>query len=164
MTDKFKNGLIDKYEYHLARFKDKPITLVELGIFGGESLDYFATYFTHPKTRIIGVDVKLPEKRKDKRIEMIEADQRDTSLGQLGEVDVIIDDASHVAEYTKITFENLWNNVKPGGYYVIEDWHGSFLRDMEDLIIEIMRSGKACALYKTNEPLGAIAFFRKERQ
>jgi cephalosporin hydroxylase len=162
MTDKYKNGLIEIYEYHFSRFKDKPIRFLEVGVFHGDSLDYFANYFTHKNTEIIGVDIKLPEKRNDKRITMLEMNQRDTALGGLGMFDIILDDASHEAHLTRETFDILWSCVKPGGLYVIEDWHGSVLPDMEDLVIQIMKSGISSILYKNNKPLGATALFRKE--
>jgi hypothetical protein len=42
-------------------------------------------------------------------------------------LDIIIDDASHIAECTKISFWHLFDNhLKPGGYYVIEDWRVSY--------------------------------------
>ncbi|MBV8738459.1 MAG: hypothetical protein JO007_14600 [Alphaproteobacteria bacterium] len=41
--------------------------------------------------------------------------------------DIIIDDASHIAKLTKISFWHLFDNhLKPGGYYVIEDWRVSY--------------------------------------
>lgn len=33
-----------------------------------------------------------------------------------------MDDASHYYELTKISFEKLFPLVRPGGFYVIEDW------------------------------------------
>ncbi len=44
-----------------------------------------------------------------------------------GGFDIIIDDASHIAALTKISFWHLFNyHLKPGGYYVIEDWRVSY--------------------------------------
>ena len=37
--------------------------------------------------------------------------------------DIIIDDASHFGDLTKIAFWHLlYNHLKPSGLYVIEDW------------------------------------------
>jgi hypothetical protein len=37
--------------------------------------------------------------------------------------DIIVDDASHIGEFTKQSFWYLFDNhLKPGGLYVIEDW------------------------------------------
>lgn len=36
--------------------------------------------------------------------------------------DLIVDDASHDGVLTRRTWELLWPLVRPGGFYVIEDW------------------------------------------
>ena len=39
-----------------------------------------------------------------------------------GPLDLVFDDASHLYEPTKISFETLFPLLRPGGLYVIEDW------------------------------------------
>ncbi|WP_141245807.1 class I SAM-dependent methyltransferase [Mesorhizobium sp. WSM3862] len=48
-----------------------------------------------------------------------------------GEVDFVVDDASHWYEYSKSTFHTVFPRVKPGGYYFIEDWSWSFQPDFQ---------------------------------
>lgn len=43
-----------------------------------------------------------------------------------GEVDLIIDDASHYYDQTRTSFLTLYPKVRPGGLYIIEDWGWSF--------------------------------------
>jgi predicted O-methyltransferase YrrM len=43
-----------------------------------------------------------------------------------GEVDLVVDDASHFYEQTKTTFETVFPMLRPGGVYLIEDWSWSF--------------------------------------
>jgi hypothetical protein len=38
-------------------------------------------------------------------------------------IDLVIDDASHLLAATRASFEVLFPRVRPGGLYVIEDWH-----------------------------------------
>jgi predicted O-methyltransferase YrrM len=38
-------------------------------------------------------------------------------------IDLVIDDASHLFEPTRTTFETLFPRLRPGGVYVIEDWN-----------------------------------------
>ena len=53
--------------------------------------------------------------------------------------DVIIDDASHIGTYTRISFWHLFlNHLKPGGIYVIEDWGTGYWDTWPD--------GKKCKL------------------
>jgi hypothetical protein len=35
--------------------------------------------------------------------------------------DLFIDDASHISEQMVSMFGNVWDHIRPGGYYVIED-------------------------------------------
>ncbi len=39
-----------------------------------------------------------------------------------GHLDLVIDDASHMYEQTKRSFEILFPLLRPGGLYIIEDW------------------------------------------
>ncbi|MGH9641596.1 MAG: hypothetical protein ACRD3Q_04160, partial [Terriglobales bacterium] len=65
----------------------------------------------------------------------IHGDQADTAILQNaidatnGEgFDVIIDDASHIGEYTRRSFEFLFpNGLKSGGLYFIEDYHTGYM-------------------------------------
>lgn len=43
-----------------------------------------------------------------------------------GEVDLVIDDASHFYDLTKISFLSIYPRLRPGGLYIIEDWGWSF--------------------------------------
>ena len=47
--------------------------------------------------------------------------------------DIIIDDASHIADLTRISFWHLFDNhLKPGGLYVVEDWGTGYWSDWPD--------------------------------
>jgi hypothetical protein len=45
-----------------------------------------------------------------------------------GPLDLVIDDASHDYELTKASFDILFPRLRPGGYYVIEDWQWAHTR------------------------------------
>jgi predicted O-methyltransferase YrrM len=49
-----------------------------------------------------------------------------------GEVDLVVDDASHFYEQTKATFETVFPMLRPGGIYLIEDWSWSFQAPYQD--------------------------------
>jgi hypothetical protein len=73
------------------------------------------------------------------RIAIYRGDQRDLQLlDRMARecapdgFDIIIDDASHIAKCTKISFWHLFDNLRPGGYYVIEDWRVSYWEGAED--------------------------------
>lgn len=56
-TDKCSDAhdYLRKYEFFLRRFREQPMTLLELGVFHGDSLRMWSCYF--PKAHIVGVDI-----------------------------------------------------------------------------------------------------------
>lgn len=56
-TDKCSDAhdYLRKYEFFLRRFLEQPMTLLELGVFHGDSLRMWSRYF--PKAHIVGVDI-----------------------------------------------------------------------------------------------------------
>ena len=50
---------------------------------------------------------------------------KETDLLQLKNklYDVIIDDGYHASKHQQITFKTLWQNIKSGGFFIIEDLH-----------------------------------------
>lgn len=48
-----------------------------------------------------------------------------------GQLDLVVDDASHFYDQTKISFKTLFPLVRPGGMYIIEDWGWSFQDDFQ---------------------------------
>lgn len=50
-----------------------------------------------------------------------------------GSLDLVVDDASHWYEPTKISFRTLFPKLKPGGLYIIEDWSWSFEAAYQDV-------------------------------
>jgi len=117
------------YEELFRPLVGKEIRLLELGVHKGGSLILWRDYFEHGI--IVGLDVN-PVQIEDPtcRIHVYQGFQQDTDLldriGQEtapGGYDVIIDDASHIGTYSRISFWHLFNKwLKPGGIFVIEDW------------------------------------------
>jgi len=138
-TEKIRIGYLDLYDPILAPWIDKEITLLEVGVHRGGSLKLWRDYF--PRAIIVGIDLKLPERFvPGERIQVFEGNQADERF--LSEVanktapdgfDIIIDDASHIGELTKVTFWHLFqHHLKPGGLYAIEDWGTGYLDDFPD--------------------------------
>lgn len=122
-------GYYRVYEQKFASLKDLPITLLELGVGKGGCLELWHDYFPHGT--IIGLDKNaMPLSDQSGRMHLYQGEQQDTDL--LDRIrdecapagfDIIIDDASHVAELTSVSFWHLLNHhLKPQGIYVIEDW------------------------------------------
>jgi SAM-dependent methyltransferase len=124
---------LSHYRRHFKHLSQCPVKLLELGIYKGGSLLLWKDYFENGE--IIGLDLNHVEVDDPTgRIRTYQGDQTDLAL--LDRIakecapdgfDIIIDDASHLAEFTKISFWHLFDNhLKPGGCYVIEDWRVSY--------------------------------------
>jgi cephalosporin hydroxylase len=119
------------YDRLLAPFVGKPITLVEIGLADGGSLQLWREYLG-PEIRIIGIDCDPKCNRyAEGRTEVIIGDQGDPAFMQkisniIGEADIFIDDGSHIIAHQILTFESLFPIIKNGGVYVCEDLHTSY--------------------------------------
>ncbi|WP_280319186.1 class I SAM-dependent methyltransferase [Nocardia wallacei] len=119
------------YETHLRNRRTDPIRILEIGIggyrdpdAGGESLRLWKAYF--PRAIVTGVDVFAKRGVDQPRIRTVRGDQNDpafltTLAAEHGPFDIVIDDGSHVNEHILTSFGTLFDHVRPGGLYVIED-------------------------------------------
>lgn len=112
--------------------------IVEVGIFEGGSIVLLADLF--PNAEIIGIDLR---KQNDFVLQHIDAlgygdrvklhygvsqtdraaiEQIISSAWGAEPIDLVIDDASHVYDFSVATFDILFPRVRAGGFYVLEDW------------------------------------------
>lgn len=116
------------YERHLGRFRDRPVKVLEIGVFSGGSLGMWRSYFGSQAT-IYGVDLE-PACRayEDERTRIFIGDQASPSfwegvLAEIHDVDIVIDDGGHRANQQIRTLEALLPHLNPGGVYICEDIH-----------------------------------------
>ena len=144
MTDKYREShsfnnysYLDIYERFLKKFKNKKINLLEIGVKDGESLRMWKSYFK--RSKIYGIDINpTATKYEENRIKIFIGSQNDKSfLNKISSMafnlDVIIDDGSHVNEHILTSFNSLfYDKLKPGGYYIIEDLACSYRKLQSD--------------------------------
>jgi len=126
------------YEHLLEPVRFAQLTLLELGVRDGGSLQAWAAYL--PYARIAGLDLSLPALPPNDRIHMFCGEQADTSLLARAAAetapdgfDIVIDDCSHIGALAKASFWYLFeNHLKPGGYYIIEDWGTGYMSGWPD--------------------------------
>lgn len=134
MTDKGTrhdgmHNFTSAYEVVFDDIKDNIESLLEIGILSGSSIRMWRDYFTN--AQIYGVDIHQEYVNGVKDEDRIIAMQGDQSkplipiLGDLKDLDVIIDDGSHQMDHQQRTFGELFRLVKPGGIYILEDLHTS---------------------------------------
>ncbi len=147
-TDKFESGLNYEYLNILQGLKFQPITFLEIGVAEGGSLNFFADYFEHPDTKIVGIDRYAPQVANPnfrKNCDFHICDQNDSVklkeiADQYGVFDVILDDGAHFKKETENCFEILFPYLKPGGYYLIEDWTAELIGKEYAGMIDLMMS------------------------
>jgi len=148
---------LEVYDRHLARFRGKPVRLLEIGVQHGGSLQIWRQYFG-PQAIIFGIDID--EKCRDfddedARVRIgSQSDQEflQAVIKEMGGVDIVIDDGSHVASHQKISFDCLYPLLNNDGIYLCEDlqaaywpvFHeggykrpGTFIEVVKDLIDDI---------------------------
>jgi ubiquinone/menaquinone biosynthesis C-methylase UbiE len=121
------------YERHLARYRDRQVNVIEIGVYKGGSLQMWKHYFG-PQARIFGIDIN-PECAAfaEERVEIFVGSQEDrTFLRSVAErvpvIDVLIDDGGHTMTQQITTFEELFPRVAPDGVYLCEDLHTSYMQ------------------------------------
>ena len=129
-TDKSTSKrFLDEYERHFAALSERPLRVLELGVFHGGSLLSWRDFF--PQSLIVGLDLSpCPLDPLPGRVRFYQGSQTDTALlDRMSREcapdgwDIVIDDASHIGRFTRDTFRGLFTRyLKPGGIYVIEDW------------------------------------------
>lgn len=136
-SDKFGSHFYTQhYNKHFKQFKWKKLKLLEIGIggdenvlAGGSSLKMWKYYF--PRGSIYGIDIHDKSHCNEKRIKTYKADQSNQTqitriLNNIGSLDIIIDDGSHINNHVINTFKQLFPKLKIGGIYVIEDTQTSY--------------------------------------
>jgi SAM-dependent methyltransferase len=120
------HSYIEIYEREMSKIDG--ISLLEIGVWEGHSIKMWQEYFLN--SEILGCDLNKRKIRFD--IDIIEADAT-RPIPQLRDkkFDYIIDDGSHLVLDQLASFRLLWDNLKPGGKYFIEDIAGD--REIEIL-------------------------------
>ncbi len=122
------------YHRHFSKFRKKPVTVLEFGVFQGGSLQMWRKYFGR-RARIVGVDINPKCKTlEEKGVEIYIGDQADRKflkhlMKKIGPVDVVIEDGGHMMDQQIHTFEEVYPHVKEGGVFLIEDLHTSYWKD-----------------------------------
>lgn len=127
------------YRLHLKKMKFRRINLLEIGVGGyenpndgGNSLRMWKKYF--PFGKIFSLDIYDKTALQEKRIKIFQGSQVDSDFldkvtNEIGRIDIIIDDGSHINEHVIETFKLLFPKLNDGGIYIIEDTQTSYWND-----------------------------------
>lgn len=127
-----------EYDRLFAPYRDQAISMLEIGIQNGGSLEIWSQYFPNAQ-KFVGCDIN-PDCAKlmyaDPRITVIvgDATKPETQaqvLAQSGSFDLIIEDGSHTSSDIVKAFARYFPALKTGGLFVAEDLHCSYWQDYE---------------------------------
>ncbi len=123
-TDKVIHAYLPHYANRFEKIRDRPVTILEIGVQEGKSLRMWKEYFE--QGQIYGIDAVQESIFEEDRLRCFMGRQEDEGflrgvVEQTGDFNIVIDDGGHRAIQHVASFEVLWDHVKPGGWYCIED-------------------------------------------
>ena len=110
----------DIYERHFSRFVNKKPVVLEIGVFGGGSLNMWKKYFGDG-AKIIGIDINSDcKKYEQENVDIFIGSQDDeellnTILGNYPAIDIVLDDGSHIMQHMRKSFEILYPKISENG-------------------------------------------------
>ncbi|NHN54549.1 class I SAM-dependent methyltransferase [Calidifontibacter sp. DB0510] len=110
----------------------RPLRFLEIGVAEGGSQVFWRSFFG-PEATIFGVDIDPScAGLVDPTVAQVRIGSQDdpaflrSVVEEMGGVDVVLDDGSHISEHQQASFETLWPLLSDGGVYVIEDVHTAY--------------------------------------
>jgi len=125
------NHYFDVYDRHFHKYRNKPVVILEIGVFHGGSLQMWKEYFG-PQALIFGIDNNPKCKElEEENIKIFIGSQSDRAFlrevkKQMPPIDILIDDGGHTMEQQIVSFEELFGAIKEDGVYLCEDLHTSY--------------------------------------
>ena len=122
------------YDNHFNRFRNKPITLLEIGCYQGGSLQMWKHYFGN-QAKIYGIDINPKCKQlEEENIQVFIGSQTDTNflqtvISKIAPIDILIDDGGHTMKQQIVSFGELYPHIQENGVYLCEDLHTSYWKD-----------------------------------
>lgn len=121
----------DVYERHFSKYRGKEIVILEIGTLHGGSLQMWKSYFGD-KAKIYGMDINPACKAvEEENIKVLIGSQTDRKFlrqvkQEIPPIDILIDDGGHTMLQQIVSYEELFDHVKPDGVYLCEDVHTSY--------------------------------------
>lgn len=122
-----------KYEKYLPFKRESVLKIFEIGTARGESLRMWKNYYFN--SHILSIDILSECKQYEEDRISIEIGSQtngeflDRLSYKYGPFDMIIDDGSHINSDVIYSFQQLFQHVKSGGVYIVEDAGTSYWPD-----------------------------------
>lgn len=130
------NNYLEQYDNFFKKLKYKDeINILEIGVYHGGGLEFLKKYFSGCKVNLFGVDIAENCKvfNDDNTKIFIGNQSNPVFLKYLCEntppLDIVIDDGGHRMEEQIFSFNFLFSHLAPGGVYLCEDTHTSYMKE-----------------------------------
>jgi hypothetical protein len=123
----------DIYHKYFERFRGKKFRMLEIGVHKGGSLELWRKYFG-PDAIIFGIDIDPDCAKLDGQAGQVRIGSQDDPtflrkvVTEMGGIDVVLDDGSHVADHQRVSFDILFPLLNDHGIYLCEDTHTAYWR------------------------------------
>ncbi|MBG0792632.1 class I SAM-dependent methyltransferase [Methylocystis sp. H62] len=124
------------YDSLLGCYRQADVRVLEIGVSKGGSLDMWRK-FLGDRATIFGVDNNpecAPLDTQTGPVRIGSQDDVDFLLSvvkEMGGLDIVLDDGSHIACHQRASFETLWPLISEGGLYIVEDTHTAYWPQFE---------------------------------
>jgi hypothetical protein len=119
------------YDRILSRYAGTDFKFLEIGVFKGGSMRLWRKFFGDDAS-IYGIDIDPSCAAYDGRAGKVRiGSQADPDflrrvVEEMGGIDVVLDDGSHVSSHQRASFATLFPLLSDGGLYLIEDMHTAY--------------------------------------
>ncbi len=119
------------YDQLLEPYAGSKVKLLEIGVSKGGSLGLWRK-FLGGKAVIFGIDIDPSCAAYDGEFASVRIGSQDdpqflrSVIGEMGGIDIVLDDGSHVASHQRASFDVLFPLLSEGGLYIIEDMHTAY--------------------------------------
>jgi hypothetical protein len=122
------------YERYFGSWRNRPgqpVRFLEIGVSEGGSLAIWRRYFG-PDAIIFGIDINPACAAFNGQAGQVRVGSQDDPaflrkvVEEMGGVDVVLDDGSHVMAHVKASLQTLFPLMSQGGTYMIEDLHTAY--------------------------------------
>jgi len=119
------------YERYFEWYRNKSVTLLEIGVYKGGSLQMWQRYLG-PFAKIVGIDIDEKCKAYEgPGIQVRIGDQKDerflqSVIDEFGMPDIVVDDGSHKMDDVSSSFQFLYPKLPKNGVYLVEDMHTAY--------------------------------------
>lgn len=119
------------YDRYFHPWRGTAVRFLEIGVSKGGSLSMWRRYFGS-KAIIFGIDIDEDCLQYDGIDGQVRIGSQDDPaflekvIAEMGGVDIVLDDGSHIMRHVRETLEIAFQRVCPGGIYLIEDLHTAY--------------------------------------